>query len=157
MSKCLQCEKETTNPKFCSRSCAATYNNVRYPKRGRLPDFHCKVCGIKIYKHSTYCRKHANTNNKNDWSKITYGEAVSKRSYQAHSRIRDLARRTYKDSNGPKKCCKCGYEKHFEVCHIKPINSFSSDTVISDINSLDNLVALCRNCHWEFDHGFLTL
>jgi hypothetical protein len=23
------------------------------------------------------------------------------------------------------------------------------------VNSLDNLVGLCPNCHWEFDHGLL--
>lgn len=28
-NKCLQCGKETTNKKFCSSSCAATYNNSR--------------------------------------------------------------------------------------------------------------------------------
>jgi hypothetical protein len=25
------------------------------------------------------------------------------------------------------------------------------------VNSLDNLVGLCPNCHWEFDHGLLQL
>jgi len=29
MNNCLQCGKETTNNKFCSNSCAATYNNSR--------------------------------------------------------------------------------------------------------------------------------
>jgi hypothetical protein len=27
MRKCLNCKQETDNPKFCSRSCAATYNS----------------------------------------------------------------------------------------------------------------------------------
>jgi predicted HNH restriction endonuclease len=25
------------------------------------------------------------------------------------------------------------------------------------VNALDNLVGLCPNCHWEFDHGLLQL
>jgi predicted restriction endonuclease len=25
------------------------------------------------------------------------------------------------------------------------------------VNSLDNLLGLCPNCHWEFDHGLLRL
>lgn len=29
MNLCLNCGKETTNPKFCSKSCAACYNNKR--------------------------------------------------------------------------------------------------------------------------------
>lgn len=33
MTKCKQCEKPTDNPKFCSRSCASSYNNHKYPKR----------------------------------------------------------------------------------------------------------------------------
>jgi transcriptional regulator with GAF, ATPase, and Fis domain len=28
---------------------------------------------------------------------------------------------------------------------------------LDEVNSETNLVALCRNCHWEFDHGFLEV
>ena len=31
-NQCLQCGKETTNPKFCSKSCSASYTNIRLPK-----------------------------------------------------------------------------------------------------------------------------
>ena len=51
----------------------------------------------------------------------------------------------------------CGYDKHVEICHIKSIGSFPTDTIVSDINSLDNLLSLCPNCHYEFDHNRLTL
>lgn len=54
-------------------------------------------------------------------------------------------------------CQNCGYDKHTEVCHIKDISTFSEDTLISVVNSPDNLVRLCPNCHWEFDHGRLEL
>jgi hypothetical protein len=33
MRMCWECGNKTNNPKFCSRSCAATYNNKAYPKR----------------------------------------------------------------------------------------------------------------------------
>lgn len=36
MNKCLYCEKETDNPKFCSRSHSAIFNNKAYPKRNRI-------------------------------------------------------------------------------------------------------------------------
>jgi hypothetical protein len=40
-----------------------------------------------------------------------------------------------------------GYNLLFE-----PISSFADDTPIDVINAPDNLLALCPNCHWEFDH-----
>ena len=30
MVKCLFCGNETSNPKFCGRSCAASYNNKKF-------------------------------------------------------------------------------------------------------------------------------
>ena len=48
MNKCLTCGKETTNPKFCSRSCSASYNNRQYPKRGDGRPKYCKNCGKEL-------------------------------------------------------------------------------------------------------------
>jgi hypothetical protein len=31
------------------------------------------------------------------------------------------------------------------------------NTELAEINSPGNLVGLCRNCHWELDHGLLRL
>jgi hypothetical protein len=49
-------------------------------------------------------------------------------------------------------CETCGYNKHTELCHIKPIHTFSDDVLLCDINSKDNIKFLCRNCHWELDN-----
>lgn len=35
--------------------------------------------------------------------------------------------------------------------------SFSMDSLISEINSLENLIYLCPNCHWEFDNELLII
>ena len=51
------------------------------------------------------------------------------------------------------KCEKCGYDKHFEICHKKAISSFPDDALISVVNDLNNLVSLCPNCHWELDNA----
>jgi len=32
-TKCLFCDKETSNPRFCSKSCAAKFNNTRRKPR----------------------------------------------------------------------------------------------------------------------------
>jgi hypothetical protein len=71
----------------------------------------------------------------------------------AYSLIRYRARNILRTSS----CEKCGYSLHIEVCHIKPINAFSREARLSEINHPENLIILCRNCHWEFDHGLLTL
>ena len=42
--KCPTCNKETTNPKYCSRSCAATANNTGRRRHGK-PAGECVVCG----------------------------------------------------------------------------------------------------------------
>ena len=53
------------------------------------------------------------------------------------------------------RCYICGYSKHVEVCHIKPVSSFSLDSKLSDVNHISNLIMLCPNHHWEFDNGML--
>jgi predicted HNH restriction endonuclease len=42
-----------------------------------------------------------------------------------------------------------------EICHIKGIAEFSQNSLISEVNALSNLVALCKNHHWEHHHGYL--
>ncbi|HEX8326042.1 MAG TPA: HNH endonuclease signature motif containing protein [Hymenobacter sp.] len=62
----------------------------------------------------------------------------------------------YRKSSRPKQCAICGYAVHYEVCHIKPISGFRATDSVADVNELANLVALCPNHHWEFDHGRLS-
>jgi len=38
-----------------------------------------------------------------------------------------------------------------------PIDSFSDDAIITDVNHVTNLVALCRNHHWELDNEIISL
>ena len=151
----MNCRKETSNPKFCGTSCAAQYNNRMYPKRQRQR-FFCKSCGAETGYRRSYC-KNCNPTKSQDYSFVTIAEIRSRARYQANAWIRKLARRAYNNSDSPQCCNVCGYSKHFEVCHIRSIQDFPDDTKMFEVNNLDNLVALCPNCHWEFDHGFLSL
>ncbi len=154
MAKCKNCGNSTNNPNFCSRSCSAKTTN-KIPKRKKKVSY-CISCGIEtVFFRRKYCSK-CNPMNR-DWSIITYGEATEKRKYQKNSRIRNLARKIYKQSDKPQCCIVCGYSNHFEVCHIKPISSFPDTATISEINDIDNLIALCPNHHWELDHQNLIL
>jgi predicted restriction endonuclease len=50
----------------------------------------------------------------------------------------------------------CGYDKHVDICHVVDIKAHSDETLISDINAITNLVALCKNHHWEFDRDLMS-
>jgi len=75
----------------------------------------------------------------------------------ARATIQKNAYRKYFKSDLPKICVVCFYNKIIHVAHIKDVSSFSDETLISVINSLDNLTALCPNHHWEFDKGLIKL
>ena len=90
--------------------------------------------------------------------KISKGELFSSRKnwQSARSSIRKLADAEFKKSNKSQECVICGYNKHIEIAHIKAVSEFSDDTLIYEINDINNLVALCPNHHWEFDNGLLS-
>ena len=90
---------------------------------------------------------------------LTKGELMQSRpNWQSwRSSIQKGARSAYRNSSKPKRCVVCGYDKTYEVAHIKSVSDFGEDALISDINNVDNLVALCPNHHWEFDHIGLDL
>lgn len=152
MKQCLYCSKETENPKFCSRSCAASFTNKASPKRKAIPRF-CKHCNVPITKRTTTCL--SCNQSYVDWTQVTKGSVTDKRKYQVHSRIRELARRSCK--NRIQECLICGYNKYVEVAHKKAVYSFADDVPIATINSPDNLILLCPNCHKEFDRGLISL
>jgi len=156
---CKNCKQKSISRhgiRFCSISCAATFNNKRRNwNPNQKPQYLCKKCKKKIRagsKHCAYCRPGGLV----DWSQRTLDGLSHLTAFNKGRAIRDHSNNVYKRSNKPKVCVWCGYNKHYDVCHIKPINQFSGSTPLSVVNSLNNLVALCKNHHWEFDHGLIT-
>ena len=163
--KCKQCgtvtQKRQKDGRFCNSSCSSKYSNMhhkdRYSKRSKK--IKCKHCS------NTFLRKHRPgkqlcetcTSNRfifqNNPTKkeLIYTYKHLHRS-SAYSYIRSHARRVIKNKKIKLQCSKCNYDKHAEVCHIKPISSFKDSDKLSDINSTDNLLLLCPNHHWEFDN-----
>lgn len=152
---CQNCFKETSNPKFCSRSCAATYTNKLFPKRKTLKV--CKTCGksLRLKARNTFCSIECRTTPtmSKTLEEVTY---ITGNRASAYAYVRQHARTIAKQLKF-NQCKNCGYNKHIEVCHIKPINSFSKDTILYEINNVSNIIPLCPNCHWEFDNGLLKL
>jgi len=147
--KCLSCGIEHTNPKFCGRSCAAKWTNKHYPKKKKTRiDKNCELCGVSIDSRSKRCKKCSSF-----LGDMTLSEAIYEKHHRssAYALVRTRARATAKNL-GLDTCQKCGYNKHVEIAHIKGISTFEGDTLISLINSKENLMALCPNCHWEFDN-----
>lgn len=157
-----QYQKSDYRQKFCSRSCSATMSNLKSPKRrARLGK--CKYCKIEVINTSrrSVCDKCLKNgiHSKEQWSSKKLeieNRSISevKALWKTNNRPWTDAIRTHARRNFPSigKICKCGYSKHTEVCHIKPITSFPDTALIKDINCIENIEYLCPNCHWELDN-----
>lgn len=91
--------------------------------------------------------------------KLTKKELFEKRKtwQSARSTIQKSARQVFFESTESPKCAVCGYSKHVEVAHIRPVSDFEDFATIEEINSPSNLIGLCPNHHWEYDHGILKI
>lgn len=154
---------------FCSRSCAAKFNNREMPKRKRKQR-KCKLCKILFatdartrYSYCATCRTdyrlQGNAAKTEVIKNTTIKEYMSKmRPHLAYANryvaIRGLAKNWNKDMKD-KPCVVCGYSSIVELCHIRPISSFPDDATIGEINGPGNLIPLCPNHHWEFDRGLI--
>ena len=161
--KCLKCEKETNNPKFCSRSCSASYTNSQKPKR-KLKVLYCNDCSGTIDRRTwtesrRLCKKCINTR---DLKSKTLGEYKERDSVKGKhpswlfSGVRGL-NRSWNNSLTKKPCANCGYDKHVELCHIRALSDFPDTALLSEVNHPENNIQLCRNCHWELDNGLLKI
>jgi hypothetical protein len=151
--------------KFCNQSCAAKKNNlgVRRNKKVLYKEKTCSSCNTLFKVERTPCGEFSKNKYcgscKNDLPTRTKGEVFNKHSSWTYARstIGSHARNTYTKSGKGLFCFICGYNLHVDICHIKSVSEFSDDSQIREINSMDNLVALCKNHHWEFDNGLLDL
>lgn len=154
-----ECKKQTRdllNNKhaFCSRSCAATFNNLLSVK----PPILCNRCGNPVkHRSRKYCDGCKSWRSERV-DNMTLGDVMYAKgpsSVEAKwSIVRGRARTLYKNEI-EFGCENCGYSKHAEVCHIKGIPSFSLETLVKVVNDRDNILILCKRCHWEFDHNLL--
>lgn len=157
--QCLKCDRTflkkfseivKSPSRFCSRSCAASYNNSISAKKSLSGE--CKQCGVTLSRRYIYCaecRQLREFQNKSIADVICKSNKASK-----YCRIREHARRLYQHITG---CEVCGYDKHVEICHIKPLSSFELTVLVFEANKRANIAVLCPNCHWELDNGLLKL
>lgn len=181
--------------KFCSRSCAASYNNRRFPKR--KPEHECATCNTPVSAIRKYCSEQCltiariervskdghTTNSKkkyypkcecgntmshrsvkcrdcvyNDYLNMTIGQlrAKSVRDAQVYNGIRQKSR-SLAVKHYVMECALCGYDYHVDVCHVRALSSLPDETTVISASGVDNFVLLCRNHHWELDHGNIDI
>lgn len=155
---CKNCNKPTQNPKFCSRSCAATYNNRTTPKRTRQV-WRCSVCdkpgrksNSEVFDGCVSCYLKSEDERTGN---MTLGESLNLTGH-LRSRYNTVRHHGRKLSRLYDRCQVCDYSVVVQVCHIKPIHTFDLETPLKVINDPSNIAILCPNHHWELDHGFLS-
>lgn len=139
---CLYCKFETSNPKFCSKSCAAKYNNRKFPKRSG--EGICKTCKVSISSARSYCsdcwdgNKTIHLNKLNKWISGEWSGGTA----------RGLSNtvRSYLLEQSNYCCSKCGFNKNHPddnktILEINHINGDGTD------HKKENLEVLCPNCH----------
>jgi hypothetical protein len=145
---------------FCSRSCAATYNNTKHPKRTLTKK--CILCDNLIPSNLKYCKVCAENNYDTHGGprkkgiqytdELTIEHVVKRTGSNRYDRVRAHAHRKYKDELNKPVCNACSYDKHVEICHKRPISDFPKTTTLKEVNSKENILFLCPNCHWEYDN-----
>lgn len=152
MNKCQNCNKETLNPKYCSKSCSAISTNKQNPRRKRVKN--CKTCNVLILSSRTYCSP----------------KCYPKRNRKALAGYSNIKRYRHKVKLEAIKykggCCKiCNYSKcinALEFHHLDPNEKeFTLSQGIKSWNrvkiELDKCILLCANCHREVHAGLVTL
>lgn len=151
MNKCLNCNKETLNPKFCSNSCSAKINNKLNPKRKKTAwkTSECKNCEKSFnYRYGQsqglYCSNYC----QHDFQKKELIKSWLSSDFSGTQESGRLSSsiRNYLIEKANYSCSQCGWNK---------IN-LSSGRCPLEIDHIDgnsencrpeNLRVLCPNCH----------
>ena len=70
--------------------------------------------------------------------------------------IKDAEKTFKQNEKSCYRCIICGYDKHIEIAHIKAVSDFADESLISEINHINNIIPLCPNHHWEYDNNAMN-
>jgi hypothetical protein len=141
--ECVNCNKETANPKFCSRSCSAAFANKSKPKR-KAKLFSCVFCNkTKPYKKSgiLYCSQKC----RND-SKVKLWLDGKDSGYTGKAKALKKFIRAYIFKTRGTACSECGWDKKHPDDGL-PLTEIDHKNGNAENCSPDNLRVLCPNCH----------
>jgi hypothetical protein len=173
--KCAQCSGDfwkfpsqirKTNNNFCSKSCAAKFNNKKYPKR--KPEGKCKQCLQEISASRSYCKECRKRRKENAIGLLSYSELPQRIKERKKKSVVEYRRRTklkaieYKGGG----CQICGYNKCVASLVFHHLDPSKKDFNISHKNikswerikkEIDKCVLLCQNCHGEVHYNITEL
>ena len=144
---------------FCSKSCAASFNNVRHGARNPRKGV-CKSCKASCSTKSRFCSAECRSS---FYSGRTSEQKAAANYARVRTHHRNVKQRAVEYKGG--KCLLCGYSRSpwaLVFHHVDPSQkdfSISSRSVSWDRvkNELDKCVLLCQNCHAEVHHGVSLL
>lgn len=171
MKNCITCQvelKTKDQKKFCGRSCAAKYNNKipnrKVKERTSLRKCKTEECFEELYTNKdgrrSFCSKCISENKHLrglDVGESTIEEMVTRLGSNRYDRIRAHTHVLHRKEKQTAICENCKYDKHVELCHIVSISSFPKETKVKIVNARENILFLCPNCHWEYDHNLLKI
>ena len=168
--KCLKCNnifyKNLNNIKrspnnFCSKSCAAKYNNKISTKKSLKGK--CKSCEKIISASKTFC---------SSGCKKYFRSLLPKKSYKEKKEIHRVFMNSYRkkikkmaiEYKGGK-CEICGYNKCTRSLNFHHKIPSEKDFTISYVtyrwekikNEIDKCILVCSNCHGEIHDGLVTI
>lgn len=163
---CTNCQKEFRRTRsqflksenhFCSKSCAAQYNNRIFPKRTAQVSSLCS-CGRSKDRLAVRCHVCKIKHTLDIQNQRTLDDIASRGNARVKwSHLRQLARKVLILENRPRRCVVCGFDAVVHICHLRAISCFAGDTLVGVVNHPSNLVYLCPNHHVLLDRNLLTL
>ncbi len=137
--KCFSCDKKTSNPKFCNRSCSAKYNNrKRIKKRG------CASCNKQlIWYQKKYCSNQCQSDLRYK-TFITEWQLGFRKGIDINGQVTNWLKK-YLRQKYENKCCLCGWSKVNPFTGKVPLVADHIDGHC-DNNVEENLRLVCWNC-----------
>jgi predicted nucleic acid-binding Zn ribbon protein len=142
-TKCLKCGKETSNPKFCSQRCNASYNTKgRILTEEQKEKIRLSVLK-KLYPDGNFPARKKKTFLKYRYKDIKF---LSENNLFNEATINQKKRILYYEKGN--RCEICGYEYTDEKTGKGPFEIHHIDGDNKNWNR-ENLKIYCLNCHWK--------
>jgi hypothetical protein len=134
--QCLCCQKETKNPKYCSKSCAVKSNNANFKKKNIIVN--CQNCGIEITGRHRLVQKYCSRKCMGIKTKEITNHKFLDGKIQDQSSIRNVINRIKEH-----RCEICGITDWCNKPMILLVDHIDGN---ANNNDITNLRLICSNC-----------